>query len=447
MSKGSARVVAGAGRLEGGLRTWWRGGAGVMVSAARWGGAAVLDQAVVSAGRFALTVLIGRLAGADELGLYAMGFAVVVIGMVVQESLLLTPYTVLGNQVSAFRRRRALGSMLVVWGVLVGVAVAGLGVVGGAWGMVGSGPEGRLLLVLALAWPGVMVHGVARRVAYAHDEPGSALALDVVVSGMQVGLVVWLGVMGWLTAEAAIGVLGGAGLVGGVVWCWFHRHWVGWDRRAVGTWLVRSWRFGRWLLGSQQARAVTLMVVTWGLAAAAGSGEAGRFAAAGLVVVAANPLLLGLGGVVAPRTAAAWKQGGGLALRQMVGRVTWGVALVMVGYAAVAGLVGGPVLLWVLGDSAYAGLGHAVAVLGVALAVRAVRMGWNSGIVAVGRPAWGFTAGVAELAVVAGLMGLFMGWQGAGLGVESAAYIVLAGSIVGTAVRAYAYRRLVVRAG
>ncbi|MEM1212160.1 MAG: hypothetical protein AAGI68_07660 [Planctomycetota bacterium] len=403
----------------------------------------LLDQAVLSGGRFALTVLVGRLAGADELGLYAMGFAVVMIGQVGQESLLCTPYTVLGNQVSAGRRRRALGATLTGWLGVIVLAAVGLWVAAGVFWAVGEPRWAGLLAWLALAGPGVLVHGMARRVLYAHLRVRGALVLDGVVSGLQVAAVVVLAGVGALGAESALGALGAAGLLGGLGWWVLGGECVVWDRRAVRPWLRRAWRFGRWGLGSQQARALGVMGVTWGLAAAAGTEAAGRYAAAALVVVAANPLLLGLGGVLEPKTAVAWKQGGEAELRRVVRKVTLGVGVVIGGYAVLAGLVGGAVLVWVLGDAGYAGLGEAVAVLAAGVAVRAVRIGWNSAIKAAGRPAWSFWAGVIELAVLGGAVGLLATGVAGGLSVEGAAYAVLAGSVVGSGVRWYAYRRVV----
>src|SRR5438105_4928947 len=55
---------------------------------------AVLDQAVVSGTSFLTTILVGRWCGAEELGVYALGFSLVVTWTCVQESLIALPFTV-----------------------------------------------------------------------------------------------------------------------------------------------------------------------------------------------------------------------------------------------------------------------------------------------------------------------------------------------------------------
>ena len=59
---------------------------------------AVFDQALVSGGNFAATVLIGRFAGPHELATYALGFAVLILVGTVHESLAMAPYTVLWDR-------------------------------------------------------------------------------------------------------------------------------------------------------------------------------------------------------------------------------------------------------------------------------------------------------------------------------------------------------------
>ena len=359
-----------------------------------------------------------------------------------QESLLLSPYAVLGNQARAQTRRRALGAVSVGWAGGVLLAIVTLLVTAGVLAWIGEVEQQawtRLLLALAVAGPGVLVHGLARRVAYAHLSVASALRLDVAVGLGQVLAVVGLWAADALSAETALLSLGAAGAAGGVVWWWRHRRWACWDRRAVRPWLRRSWRFGRWILGSQQVRAVSGLLVTTVLAAMAGAEEAGRYAAAALVVVAANPLLLGLGGVMEPKAAAAWASGGAAELRRVVRKVTGFVAAVLACYVALAAVIGEALLDWVFADPAYQGLGHAIAVLAAAMFVRGVRIGWNNAIKAMRKPAWNLIAGVTELVVLAGLIVPLT----IDSGLIGAAYAILLASGVGSAVRAYAYLRIV----
>src|SRR5207302_10185209 len=74
---------------------------------------AVLDQAVVSGASFLTTILIGRAAGPEQLGLYVLGFTWAVLIVSVQESLIAAPYTVFGNRLQGACRAAYAGSVLV----------------------------------------------------------------------------------------------------------------------------------------------------------------------------------------------------------------------------------------------------------------------------------------------------------------------------------------------
>ena len=93
---------AGAADLEGGLpsavpllRQWGRLAAG---DTARKGCFSLADQVIVSGTSFFTSVIVGRVCGPAELGIYSlsMGLAIFVGG--VQESLISTPYTILTSR-------------------------------------------------------------------------------------------------------------------------------------------------------------------------------------------------------------------------------------------------------------------------------------------------------------------------------------------------------------
>ena len=100
---------------------------------------ALVDQIVVSGGRFAVTILIGRISGVASLGLYGMIFALFILIASVQESLLTKPFTVLGASLQEQERRFYAGSILLQAGLvsfLAGlvVALAGGWVISGGLG-------------------------------------------------------------------------------------------------------------------------------------------------------------------------------------------------------------------------------------------------------------------------------------------------------------------------
>ena len=61
---------------------------------ARSTGLSLLDQTVVSGASFAATILIGRFCGQKELGLYSLGFSLLLIVLAALQTLVMTAYTI-----------------------------------------------------------------------------------------------------------------------------------------------------------------------------------------------------------------------------------------------------------------------------------------------------------------------------------------------------------------
>src|SRR5262249_15910877 len=134
-----------------GPKAWWE--SRLLDTAFRPGTLALLDQAVVSGTSFLTTVLVKRMGGGDELGVYALGFNVVVLLICVQESLIAWPYTVYGNRLRGAARAEYAGSVLVHQGLLSALATVGLAVTA-ALLAAGIGPPGLAGVMAVLA--GVM---------------------------------------------------------------------------------------------------------------------------------------------------------------------------------------------------------------------------------------------------------------------------------------------------
>src|SRR5438132_4331641 len=85
---------------------------------------ALIDQAVVSGTSFLTTILIGRWCGAGELGVYSLGFSLLVSWGSVQNSLISLPYTIYRLRSREGTQEECAGSALVHNGLLSAVALA-----------------------------------------------------------------------------------------------------------------------------------------------------------------------------------------------------------------------------------------------------------------------------------------------------------------------------------
>ncbi|MHB8899060.1 MAG: glycosyltransferase [Thermoguttaceae bacterium] len=359
---------------------------------------ALFDQAVVSAVRFATTVLIGHFCGAAELGSYALIFSLMLAVQNVLDSMILGPFIVYGSRLSGDRKARYCGSVMLQGVLVAGVAAtvfAGASLVLLRWS--GGSTLGTALGVLAAAIPFIMLHQFGRRFAFADLDLRSAIALDAAAALIQLAGFAVLVVGGELSATAVFGLAGVAAAVPSLAWLYRNRRVFGFRRAEIRTDSRRNWRLGRWMLASQLASTLGTYAGTWLLAIFLDVRLAGVYAACASIVCLTNPVLLGLGNVLAPRAARAFAEGGTAGLR----RVSRESAFLMVGLtgavALVIGLFGSEALA-VLYGPAYASSQAVVILLSVTTMFTAVALVADQGLTALERSDLGLAGQVLGVA-------------------------------------------------
>ncbi len=90
-------------------------------------GLALTDQLIVSGTNFVTLLLLGRLAGQQELGLFALVMTVYYLMLAVQESLITVPYTIFRARLNGVRQLQYSGSCIcqsAAWAACVGGILA-----------------------------------------------------------------------------------------------------------------------------------------------------------------------------------------------------------------------------------------------------------------------------------------------------------------------------------
>ena len=392
---------------------------------------AVLDQAVVSGTSFLTTILLGRWCGAGELGVYSLGFSLLVTWGCVQESLIAMPYTIYRHRPMFGSAAEYAGGVLVHQLLLSGLAAITLVVCGLVLSVTGAAPGlAGVTWVLAAVMPFALLREFGRRYAFAHLRMGEAFALDAAVAVLQLSGLAAFAAAGGLSADTAFATVGLAcGLIGAA---WFYltrRNFVirGGEWRRI---LRQSWTLGRWIFAGQLSLAVQAYFIQWLLFWTMGKDATGVYAACLTVAQFSNPLILGISNALSPRTALAVAAGGGEELRRVVVRTTLLLAAAMAVFCLIV-LVNGDGIMALLyhGRQQFAGHGHAVTVLALAMFATAVGMPASSAPTAIERPDMAFKVGLVAL-VLSVILGpaLAAGW-----GVTGAAYAFLAGTAAGGA--------------
>ena len=393
-------------------------------------GVSLADQAGVSATNFLTGVLIGRACSPEQLGLYGIGLAVLLIVTEVHQAFVSTPHQVLyPRQPGDAERRRFNGSAL-LHSLAIG-GIVGVGVLVAA--LFSGGQTGGVLLALAVAAWAVLARYFARLFSFTTLRPAAALWLDGGVALLQLGGLATLAWTGRLSAMSAFVWIGVSNAVALIAWLLpLRREFAPAPAAAVGD-FKKTWPLSRW---------VVLSGVTWTLGMHAyplligglrTPAEAGVWTACFGIAALANPLLMGIQNWLGPVVAHAAVSRPRPAFRRLVLRASIGFGLLMTP-VVLGTFLFGDWLVRAYGPE-YATHGGLVAMLTLATLAHAVGFASARGLFADGRALHDFAGNLVTLALLL-TIGL---WLVARHGVDGAAWSFVIGMAAGNAYRVLAF--------
>jgi O-antigen/teichoic acid export membrane protein len=364
---------------------------------ARQGILSLADQGVVSATNFLTGVIIARACSKEELGLYMLGFSLILLVTDLQTSLISTPYMVYAPRLKDDAHALYTGSTLlhqlalslpIVLALACGAFVAASGV-----GPRGLGPV-MWALVAVIAF--IMLRDYARRVCFARLHMKTALLIDGAVGGIQIGGLLLLAYFDLLSASRVYWLVGMACGMVALGWLVANEKNLTLSARQAISDFRRNWSFGKWVFLSGLVWAISMNLYPWLLAAFHGTASAGIWAACLGVVALGNPAVLGVQNFLGPKIAHVYAEDGARALRRFVLRASAAFALPMLFFCVAMIFWGGPLVTLLYGHQ-YAGNGLVVAILAWNLLVSAVAFSFSRALFAVERAATDFAAGLAGL--------------------------------------------------
>lgn len=272
----------------------------------------LLDQAFVSATNFLTTIIVGNACGAEQLGVYAVGFSIVLLATAIESALVSTPFTVFSQKQEATSHPQKIAASLanLVVTSLVLLLIEGTGWLAARAFLT---PEyDRIFLVVIIATPCFIARHFSRKILLASFQAPTLLAIDLLVSGSQLMLLWQWAVHDALTASVALWTVGGINLAGFLVFLVPRYRHLEFVRSTVRRRLLADWSFGKWLVGDQALTIVSVYGSSWLLVLLIDSDAAGVFAACSSIVGLANPFLIGLGNYLLPRFSAEFANEGDL---------------------------------------------------------------------------------------------------------------------------------------
>lgn len=380
---------------------------------------ALIDQAIVSGASFLTTVLVGRGAHSSELGIYAIGGSLLVSALMIQDSLIILPYTIHRQERDGAEAAQS-GSALTQNFALSILAVLVLAAFAAQAGLLGLSPRFEpMIWALAAIAPFALVKELCRRFAIAELNVARALALDAAVAAIQLPALAWLAWTGRMSAATAFAAIGLASAVPAAVWLAVHRRDFAFSRHSARADLDMNWRLGKWLFVAQLIVQVESYAAYWLSLAIVGAAGTGIFAACASIIAFANPFISAFRNILTPRFVRAWKTGGSAALQAQAASDAALLGAVTAAFSMAVSVVGGDLLGLLYHGGEYQDQTTLLRLLALALLASTMSLPASTALAAMQRPRLIVVAGAFGAAVTTLLvwtLTLKWGLTGTGLG-------------------------------
>ena len=354
----------------------------------------IADQGVVSATNFAITIILSRLCGKPEVGLYYLALQIFFFARGVQEQVIASPYLVYGSRKQGSEATRYAGSTLAHEIVLLMAVVAALAVAAGCGGT--STELSGLLWLLAGAAPLMLFREFIRQFSFAQLKVGQALALDCSVAGLQLtalGLAAYAGMLTTLLTYTLLSI--GCG-VSAVTWLALRRGTFATDTAAIWPDWVHNWRFGRWALASLLLGQTMPLILPWIVAGTHGEASAATYGVSATLIGFANMYVLGLSNFICPRAAQAYASGGSRELMSVLKQASLLHLSALVPFALSMLLAGQALMTFVYGPT-FADAGPIIAVLAFGAMANSLSIVAGNGLWAMELPSANFRGDVCAM--------------------------------------------------
>jgi O-antigen/teichoic acid export membrane protein len=346
-------------------------------------GVVLLDQIAVSITNFSTGILIGRFCSKSELGLYMLGYSVLLFAIALQQMAISSPFIALRPRLDGELARNYTSGAYSQQFLFSGAC--SLALVIASFAVWFKQPQlSAVLLCYAIATPCMLFKEMYRRVCFSTMHARRALAVDVAVGAVQIAVLFAFArtehmsaVTGVLTVAMATSLLLMGWLLRGKDGIWFGLR----DARAV---LKDNWTLAQWIIGSQLLWAASLYSYPWLISHLKGTASAGVWAACFGINALGNPLLLGLQNFIEPRISHAWADGGAVQVRRLVWKSTAVLAGSMLAFSGFIFFAGARAIVMLYGPK-YGGNGLTVTLITLSFAAGAAGFAFSCGFFVSGK--------------------------------------------------------------
>jgi O-antigen/teichoic acid export membrane protein len=340
------------------------------------------DQVIVSLTNFSTSILLGHFCSKSELGLYMLGYSLLLFAVALQQMLISSPF------ILHWPRLRGDAARRYTWGAyteqLVFAAVLCLVlVIASLVARIKDAPLFPVLLAFAFAAPCFLLKEMYRRVCFTQLKASSALYVDAGVASLQIILLLALLKTHHLSAATGVVCVGIANLVLAAGLALGSRPFQ-FSRENLHDVVKKNWGAGRWIFGSQVLWASCLYAYPWLITKTHGTAAAGTWAACFGINALGNPLMLGLQSYIEPRVSHAYASDSMPTARRLVWRLTIVLLVSMLLFSALIAVVGDKAVS-ILYGAKYAGNGLTIFLITLGYAIGGGAFAFSCGFFASGR--------------------------------------------------------------
>ena len=382
---------------------------------------ALVAQGILSVTRLLTSMTVGGKFSAEEklssaaneqLGYYIIGFSTLMMVIALFEAFITTPLTVFNQKYTSDHKPKFAGRMLTVGMMLIGIVVCVFCVLILVQFQTNYLNPGLsiALMAAALMTPFQLLREFSRRWLLANLRAKESAVLEIAFA-----ILFFLGVCFLLLTDrvsavwmfTTLAVVNAIGVAGW--WLVFRKQFDFSNQPATETVMdqvAANVRYGRWVAGENVCGVMTMYFCTWFLAYRLGEDVTGVFAACFQVVMLANPFLLGIASILAPKAAVAFGEQGYPGMLKVL--IKFGIVL-----CVVMTLVS--LLLWFAGDQIttimfpatqlyfadnFVGQNQITAILGLSLPAMGLSYIASCGLMAAHRPRDNFFAAIVGAVVL-----------------------------------------------
>ena len=269
---------------------------------------ALAAQAISSVMRLLTSVTVGGRFGSgseEQLGYYSSAFGVLMIVVGIHEAFVTTPLTVFNQKRSDDQRKPFSGNMLIASLLVIGlIATVASIFVAIQFGFEVLKPElGFAFIAVAALAPLQLGREFSRRWLLANLAVKASALLECFFAAIYLVVLIALVYAAKISAIAVFISIGCVNFVGLAIWWSIYRSDFRFDRSSTRSQITENFRYGRWVAGENVCSTLTMYMCVWFLTYKIDASAAGVFFACFTIVMLANPLLLGISSILAPRAA------------------------------------------------------------------------------------------------------------------------------------------------